>query len=290
MCSTFAILLLAAVSACTGSNASKQPASSPTPRISRSPSAGASVPASPSPSSTSGSVFVIVMENKTAAEALSPAFTSSLAQQYASLTNYHAISHPSLPNYLAMTSGDTYGITDDGYHQLGTNDLGHQLSAAGISWRAYMEGMSGGCMSSGDQYALKHNPFAYYGSCPANVVDASALQADLVGSTPRFVWITPNLCNDTHDCPVATGDGWLRNEVGLITASPAWLHGGVLLLTWDEDDSGPIATIVVAPTLKAHTSAVYHDHYSLLATIEDRLGVPRLGNAGGATPFNEVLP
>jgi phosphatidylinositol-3-phosphatase len=233
----------------------------------------------------------MVMENKTADEALSSPFTSSLAQQYASLTNYHAISHPSLPNYLAMTSGDTYGITDDGYHQLGTNDLGHQLSAAGISWRAYMEGMSGGCMSSGDQYALKHNPFAYYGgSCPANVVDASALQADLVGSTPRFVWITPNLCNDTHDCPVATGDGWLRTEVGLITASPAWLHGGVLLLTWDEDDSGPIATIVVAPNLKAHASAIYHDHYSLLATIEDRLGVPRLGNARTATPFNEVLP
>jgi phospholipase C len=231
------------------------------------------------------------MENKAAAQALSPPFTSSLAQQYASLTNYHAISHPSLPNYLALTSGDTYGITDDGYHPLGTSDLGHQLSAAGISWRAYMEGMSSGCLSGGDQYAVKHNPFAYYGgSCPPNVVDAGALQADLKGSTPRFAWITPNLCNDTHDCPVATGDAWLRNEVGLITSSAAWLNRGLLLITWDEDDSGPIAMIVVAPNLTAHSSATYHDHYSLLATIEDRLGLPRLGNARGATPFSEVVP
>ena len=231
------------------------------------------------------------MENKAADEALSPPFTSSLAQQYANLTNYHAISHPSLPNYLAMTSGDTYGITDDGYHALGTNDLGHQLTAAGISWRAYMEGMSSGCLSSGDKYAVKHNPFAYYGgACPANVVDAGPLEADLKAKTPRFVWITPDLCNDTHDCPVATGDEWLRNKVGLITSSAAWTNGGLLVVTWDEDHSAKIATIVVAPNLTAHTSDTYHDHYSLLATIEDRLGVPRLGNARGATPFTEVVP
>ena len=284
-----ATLLLATAAGCAGSSASRQPVGSA--NAPPSPSTTASLTSHPSPPTASGSVFVIVMENKSADRALSPPFTSSLAQQYAFLANYHAISHPSLPNYLALTSGDTYGITDDAYHQLGTSDLGHQLSGAGISWRAYMEGMSNGCFSSGDQYALKHNPFAYYGgSCPVNVVDAAALQGDLEGNTPRFVWITPNLCNDTHDCPVATGDDWLRNEVGLITSSASWLNRGLLLITWDEDGSGRVATIVVAPNLTAHTSGIYHDHYSLLATIEDRLGVPRLGNARGATPFSEVVP
>src|SRR6202165_3105386 len=142
MCSTLAILLLANASGGSGTSSGKQSANSPRALPTRSPSTAASPPAHPSPPTAAGSVFVIVMENKAADEALSPPFTSSLAQQYANLTNYHAISHPSLPNYLAMTSGDTYGITDDGYHALGTNDLGHQLTSAGVSWRAYTVGLA----------------------------------------------------------------------------------------------------------------------------------------------------
>src|SRR5215471_2143055 len=116
-------------------------------------------------------VFVIVMENRSYGQALAGQYTARLAHDYAVATNYHGVSHPSLPNYLAMTSGSTWGITDDGFHQLPAGGLGKQLTDAGVSWRAYMEGMNNGCFRSGYPYALKHNPFAYYGAtCPANVV------------------------------------------------------------------------------------------------------------------------
>ena len=133
------------------------------------------------------------MENTGFSRALAAPSIASLASRYALASNYHAISRPSLPNYLAMTSGSTWGIADDGYHALPATGLGAQLTTAGIPWRAYMEGMTAaGCMRSPYPYALKHNPFAYYGGCTENVVGLDALDADLAGATPGFVWITPS--------------------------------------------------------------------------------------------------
>jgi phospholipase C len=250
--------------------------------------------AAPSPTpAVKPHVFVIVMENKSPSQALRGTYTASLAQQYASLTNYSAITHPSLPNYLALTSGDTWGITDNGYHPLPRGGIGDQLTAAGITWRAYMEGMSGDCLSDGGNYAVKHNPFAYYGGrCPSNVVSFDRLQSDLASNTPQFVWISPDLCNDTHDCPIQTGDSWLSSTVPQILSSTAWKQNGVLFIVWDEDDgsqSNAVAALVIAPKMKAHSSAAAYDHYSLLATIEDRLGVSRLGNAARAQAINDVI-
>src|SRR3989442_15832121 len=109
-------------------------------------------------------VFVIVMENRTVAEALGGPFTASLASQHGVASNYRAITHPSGPNYLAVTSGSTWGITDDSYHVLPKQDLGTQLTTAGITWRAYMEGLGdGGCLNSPVPYDPGHNPFAFYG-------------------------------------------------------------------------------------------------------------------------------
>jgi len=240
-------------------------------------------------------VFVIVMENHSAAEALTGAFTASLAQQYAVAENYHAVAHPSVPNYIALTSGSTWGITDDSYRELPARDLGTQLTHAHINWRAYMEGLTpAGCLDSPLPYDPGHNPFAFYGGqCPSNVVPLTNLATDLAGSTPRFVWITPDRCHDTHDCSVAAGDAWLRQEVGMIMASPAWQSGGVLFVTWDEDDGSTdnrVLTLVVAPGSGHRTSSKLYTHYSLLATVEDLLGVGRLGQAAGATPMSDLLP
>src|SRR3954447_3256780 len=133
-----------------------------------------------------GHVFLIMLENKTYDKALGENYTASLASNYAVATNYHAVAHPSLPNYLVLTSGSTWDVVDDGYHVLPSeHDLGSELSSAGIPWRAYMEDMSEGCFDSKYPYALKHNPFAYYGGqCSSNVVDLSQLDADLAGNTP----------------------------------------------------------------------------------------------------------
>lgn len=239
-------------------------------------------------------VFVIVMENASLPAALRAPSITTLASTYALAANYRSVGSPSLPNYLALTSGSTYGIVDDSYHPLPAGGIGAQLTAAGVSWRAYMEGLTGaGCMRSPYPYALKHNPFAYYGgACPDNVVSLDALDADLAGETPRFVWVTPGLCHDGHDCAIDVAGAWLLALVAKIVATPAWRDNGVLFIVWDEGNgaSNVIPLIVATPTLAGIRSDTAYDHYSLLAAIEDVFEVPRLGAARDADPLTDLLP
>ena len=246
----------------------------------------------PSPAAAPPHIFVIVMENRSYSQAIASSYISSLASQYAIATDYHGVAHPSLPNYLALTSGTTWGIADDGFHALPAGGLGAQLTKAGIEWRAYMEGMSNGCFQSPYPYALKHNPFAYYGSaCPSQVVPFTQFASDLSGNTPQFSWITPNLCHDGHDCSTSVADTWLSQTVPAILNSNAWQDGGMLVITWDEgeDSANSVLTLIVRPNPANHRSAKPYDHYSLLATIEDQLGVSRLGQAAQATPMTDLI-
>jgi len=245
----------------------------------------------PSPTAARKHVFVIVLENTSYQLALRQPYIASLAQDYAVATNYSDLGEPSLPNYLAMTSGSTWGIQDDNFHQLPATGIGNQLTDAGISWKAYMEGFTGDCFNSPYPYALKHNPFAYYGgTCPANVVPMTDLTSDLKGDTPQLAWITPGLCNDGHDCGVRTADRWLSQTVPQIISSPAWQQGGTLLIAWDESSAGDgrVALLVVARGVHGQLTMPL-DHFSLLATISDRLGVPRLGSAKRATSLMKQL-
>jgi phosphatidylinositol-3-phosphatase len=246
------------------------------------------------PGASAGNVFVIVMENHSPEEALEGAYTAALAAEDGVAQDYHAITHPSVPNYLALTSGQTWGVQDDSYHVLPRQDLGDQLTQAGIPWRAYMEGLGdAGCLDSPEPYDPGHNPFAFYGgACPRNVVPFTDLGPDLAHGDTRFSWIGPDTCHDEHSCPVATGDQWLRDTVGLVTASAAWKPASVLFITWDEDDGSAgnrVLTLVVRPGHTHVVSQVAYDHYSLLATIEEMLGLPRLANAAHAQPMNDLI-
>jgi len=273
--------------------AAVQPTESPTPTVDASPTPSPNPTIAPAPAPAPSHVFVIVMENRSYKDALAGRYTSQLAAKYALATNYRGVSHPSLPNYLAMTSGSTWGITDDGYHALPAGGLGAQLTAAGISWRAYMEGMtSGACLSNTTLYAVKHNPFAYYGGrCPAQVVPFTLFSRDISGSVPRFVWITPNMCHDGHDCSTATADAWLAQTVPTILATKAWKEGGVLFLTWDEgeDSINSVLTIVIRPSATHRVSSHAYNHYNLLATIEDRFRLRRLGSAARAAAMTDLM-
>jgi hypothetical protein len=253
------------------------------------------VSCTPSGTAQDRHVFVIVMENQAPDQALTGPFLAGLAAQYRSAANYHAIAHPSLPNYLALTSGKTWGITDDSYHVLPSGeDLGSQLTAAGVSWKAYMEGFdrAAGCLASPLPYDPGHNPFAFYGGqCPSNIVPLTSLAPDLAGDTPRLSWITPDRCHDTHDCDVTVGDDWLRGQVGAIIASEAWKSNGILFITYDEDDgSGDnrVVMLAIGPGLGHAVSTRAYNHYSFLATVEDLLGVGRLGQAASAQPMTDL--
>ena len=235
---------------------------------------------------------MIVLENRSYSQVVGSGYIADLVAKYGLATNYHGITHPSLPNYLAMTSGSTWGVADDGWHSLPAGGLGKQLTDAGIEWRAYMEGMSHGCYGYGNRYALKHNPFAYYGGkCPSQVVDFSQFGADMQGTIPQFVWITPDLCHDGHDCSNSIVSAWLAQTVPTILNSEAWQHGGVLFITYDEgeDAANSVLTLVIRRDQVNIRSSVDYTHYSLLASIEDLLGLPRLGQAASASPMSDLL-
>lgn len=249
-------------------------------------------------------VFLIVMENKEDTSILGHAsapYLNGLAAQYATARNFYAIRHPSLPNYLALTGGDTFGLTKDCPDcNVNADNLASQLETAGRSWKAYMESMPSPCFA-GDApplYRRKHNPFMYYDNVrndPARcnkIVPFTQFDTDLQANTlPAFVWITPNMCNDMHDCPISTGDNWLQTWVPKILASSAWQKNGVLFITFDEGatnagccthaSGGKVATLVISPLVRpGFTSGVAYDHYSLLRTIESAWGLPLLGRAG----------
>jgi phosphatidylinositol-3-phosphatase len=290
-------LSIAAIVACGGGN--KTPQSTPYGEASPASSPAAlflpNDPRQRTPETVAPHVFVVVMENTGLGRALRSQPIARLASANALATNYRAVARPSLPNYLALTSGSTWDITDNGYHSLPAEDLGTQLTNAGVSWRAYMEGMTteGGCMRSPYPYALKHNPFAYYGGrCPSNVVPIEALDADLAGVTPNFVWITPGLCHDGHDCSLDVAGAWLDGVVSRIVSSDAWRSGGTLFIVWDEGDGGDgnlVPLIVLTKDMTAQRVETQYDHYSLLATIEDVLGLPRLGAAATARSLAQAV-
>jgi hypothetical protein len=141
--------------------------------------------------------------------------------------------------------------------------------------------------SSSGEYAVKHNPEAYY----TNLGTACSTNDIPLISTPsfasKFTFVTPNLCNDMHDCSVATGDTWLKGFVPKVLASPQYQAGTLaLFITWDEDDnssSNHVATIVVSPTTSHVTSSTSYTHYSMLRTTEEILGLPLLANAASAS-------
>jgi phospholipase C len=219
-------------------------------------------------------------------------YENELAAGCGLATNYHAVSHPSLPNYVAATSGSTQGIADDeppASHPLDVASIYGQVKAAGKTWREYEESAPGNCpLASVGEYAVKHDPAPYYtgirGDCgswdvPMGTTAGGSFLADLTaGTLAAFSFVTPDLCNDTHDCPVGTGDAWLRSWFAKILASPAYLAGKTaIFVTWDEDDGSAanrIPLIVVSPSTPPGTrSDAYFDHYSLLKTTEQLLGL-----------------
>jgi hypothetical protein len=240
-------------------------------------------------------IFVVIMENHGYDEIIgSPdaPFINQLATRYGVATNYVSVAHPSLPNYLALTGGDTFGVTTDctDCFQQAPNLVVDRVAASGRSWRAYMESMpSPGYIGDAYPYMQKHDPFVYYDNVrtdPAQlafVVPAAQLSADIstAQSTPAFGWITPNMQHDMHDGTVAQGDAWLSSQIPALLAAPAWTQQrSLLVITWDENDNAPgnrVATLVIAQQVPAgFRSAVAYNHYSLLRTIEVAWGLAPL--------------
>lgn len=248
---------------------------------------------------TTGSKYTHVvniwMENKGSASIIGSKdapYENQLADTYGLATNFVNIAHPSLPNYIAATSGSTQGIKDDGApseNARNVDSLFGQFDAAHETWKSYEESMSQNCQqSSSGEYAVKHNPAAYYtplhDSCmkndvPLGATNAGAFAYDLNVGLPNFAFIAPNLTDDTHNSSVATGDAWLQQWIPKIMSSRDYALGDtIIIVSWDEiEGSGKTqAEIVISPTTRNVKSSILFNHYSRLSAIEELFGFTQL--------------
>lgn len=235
------------------------------------------------------------MENQASAGILgsrAAPFENSLARQCGHAATYSAVAHPSLPNYLALTSGSTHGVRDDAgpsTHRIPGASIFALADAARRGWATFAESMPARCaMGSTGLYAVKHNPAAYFTalrrSCAVHdVLMGSPARGSLASALarrtlPAFTLLVPNLCHDDHNCPVSTGDAWLRAWVDTILASPTYRAGRTaVFITWDENDGAAgnrVALLAVAPSIRPGRVALGRfGHLSLLHTTLLMLGL-----------------
>jgi hypothetical protein len=225
-------------------------------------------------------------------------YVRQLASAGASFTSASAETHPSQPNYLALFSGSTQGVTDDASlaNPLPGPDLGGELLAAGLSFAGYSEdlpsvGFTGD--SSGD-YARKHNPWSDFADVPpaANLPFGQFPTTDAgYANLPTVAFVVPSQQHDMHSGSIQDADQWLRQNLGGY-AQWAQSHNSLLIVTWDEDDGGAnnhIATIFSGQPLKPGQYGEPIDHYRLLRTVEDMYGLPPTGAAAQAQPITDVF-
>ncbi|BCJ36637.1 acid phosphatase [Actinocatenispora thailandica] len=241
-------------------------------------------------------VLVVVFENKgydnVVGSSQAP-YLNLLAKRGALLTDSHGVAHPSQPNYLALFSGSTHGITDDSCpHTLHAGSLGAQLLGSGHSYASYAEGLPSAGFAGCDNgnYARKHAPWTNFANVPARTqLPLRALPTDYA-KLPQVGFVIPDLCSDMHNCSVSTGDRWLSANLGGYV-SWAQTHHSLLIVTFDEDEgsgANRIPTILAGQPVRPGHYGGRVDHYTMLRTLEAMYGLRPLGTAAHRTPLTDV--
>jgi phosphatidylinositol-3-phosphatase len=277
---------LVAVSACDVSSAEPPPIPAGTP-----------VPVAPAAVPAPAHVVVVVFENEDAEAVIgSPdaPYLTSLSRAGANFTDAHGETHPSQPNYLALFSGTTHEVTDDSCPlELHGGNLADQLLTAGRTFVGYSEGLpeAGSTECESDRYRRKHNPWVNFPDLPEAINQPYSALPDDYADLPTVSIVVPDMCNDMHDCGVAAGDSWARENLARYVKW-AQSHDSLLVVTFDEsegrDDGNHIPTVLVGPMVAAGASAQPIDHYSILRTLEEMYGLPPLGLAANRSPITGV--
>lgn len=242
-------------------------------------------------------VIIVMMENRGYHNIIGSSnapYLNSLAKQGALFTNSFALTHPSEPNYIALMSGSTQGVTDDSCpHTFKADNLAHQLASSGGSFVGYSESLPKagytGC-DKGD-YARKHSPWVNFSDIPASANQPYTSFPTDYTRLPTLSWVTPNLQDDMHDGTIPQGDTWLKKNLDGY-AQWAKTHNSLLIITWDEDEddggNNSIPTIFVGAKVKAGQYSEKINHYTVLSTLESAFGLPALGSAAKAKPITDV--
>ena len=247
-------------------------------------------------------VFTIVFENINFNDAMGQPYFAKLAKEGASLNNFFAEIHPSQGNYIAMTAGNTYKINHDRPITLDVKHIGDLLEAKGKTWKVYAEQYPGDCFKGefSGKYARKHVPFISYKSVQTNAArcgnlqEAAALWNDVKnGTVPDYSFYVPDQDNDGHDTDVQFADRWLERTFGPLIQNPQFMKDMTLILTFDEDDGGlgnHIYTTFYGDAVNhGAVSGVKYNHYNMLRTIEDGMGLGNLGqNDATAAPITGI--
>ncbi|MEY2437616.1 MAG: phosphatidylinositol-3-phosphatase [Acidimicrobiaceae bacterium] len=248
-------------------------------------------------------VMLVVLENREYGDVVGKSpYLDELARRFGSATQAYGTRHPSLPNYLELVAGKTFGITDDCTScKVEGTTLVDQLRRATVEWQALIESMPSPCFtgaSAPNGYAKKHNPFMYFSHvvadrtlCDHVIPLGPSLAAQLPAAPRSFTWVSPNLCHDGHDCSTSTADTWLRQQLEPVLGSTWFTKGGVVIVTYDEGTTGAgccngqasgghIVTVVAASATKPGSIlATPVDQAGILGTVEDLFGLPRLADA-----------
>lgn len=251
-------------------------------------------------------IVIIMFENKEFGTVIGNPLMANynrLAREYTLLTQYYAVTHPSLPNYIALMGGDTFGIDancSDCF--IDAPSLPDLIEASDRTWKTYQEDMPEPCyLGDTHLYVQKHNPFIYFdpirldaARCERSVVPLTQLQTDLeTNSLPNFIFITPNLCNDAHDCSLDVADAWLTELLGrLVPALDARTQAYLIVMLFEEgqgnhsccglplEAGGRVPVVFYSPLVKnGFEDPTPYTHYSLLKTISTAWRLPLLGYA-----------
>lgn len=283
---------------CSPQSAGPGPGESTTPAASKARPSGVSAP-----NEKVTKLLIVVEENSSLAQMRSGMpYTFSLAKRFGYATNYYALTHPSLPNYVGMASGQTYGIADDASpsaHQLPGRTVFGQALAQGRTAGVYAEAMTARCATDNEgDYAVKHNAWAYFpderSSCLSHDVPVGDLWADVEkGRLPNVGLVVPDLCHDAHDCDLSVADRWMESLMGKVFAGPDWKSGRLaVVVTADEDDhsaGNKVLTVVVHPSQRHHVVTERLDHYSLTRLYEDVVHAPYLAHARTAASMSDAF-
>jgi acid phosphatase len=249
-------------------------------------------------------VVLVVEENHSYADVIgnsSMPYFNSLASQYGLATQYYANAHPSIPNYMMLTTGVTETFDDNFLGTISDDNVVRELVKAGKSWKAYAESLPSAGYTSGDSglYARRHNPFTYLSDVQndsaqaANIVPFTQFAADLGNNAlPQYSFIAPNMLDDAHDGTLAQADAWLQTNIAPLLASSAFQNNGLLIITFDEGDQsdishggGQIATLIISPSAKpGFQSQTVYQHQSVLRLSLESSGVNTFPGFAGVAP------
>jgi len=231
-------------------------------------------------------------------------YLNSLIANYGLATQYYANTHPSIGNYMMLATGQV--LTNDDSRTpasfpVSADNVVRQLIASGKTWKAYAEDLPSAGYTGGNtaDYAVRHAPLAYLTDVQnsatekKNLVPFTRFATDLAaGQLPDYSFITPNLCDDAHDCGLDVADGWLQNNIQPLLTSTPFKDDGLLIIVFDESDSdnahggGLVAAVLVSPAFSkpGFRSTTLYQHQSTLRLMLEGLGVKSLPGAAATAP------